>query len=276
MPLTLAAVTLGGIASAIAAVRSRGSAQRARTSGSLLAFDTLVYLLALNLVFFAQEVGLVLTKALLPGVQSTLFHNSHDWTGTHPDLDYWQLAGAFSAGMLALAALTFVQRPRDSFGGLLSRWLVFHGAVTFLVSVASGAVDTESEMGRGLAALGVAGWSAVVVGITAIAALPVVLTRIGTTFQAGRTIDVIRRLLVPAVLGVPLVVIFRLPELSQGIAGLLILAIGLPWLLIGAQGPSVATEQQASALPSSLPKALAYSGLSVMVALILTTGPTFG
>jgi hypothetical protein len=51
------------------------------TLGSML-LSTVAY----NLVFFVQELFLVLPKALTPGLHPTLFHNNHTWTGEHPRL----------------------------------------------------------------------------------------------------------------------------------------------------------------------------------------------
>jgi hypothetical protein len=46
--------------------------------------STLLSALAFNLVFFVQELFLVVPKALTPGLHPTLYHNNHHWTGDNP------------------------------------------------------------------------------------------------------------------------------------------------------------------------------------------------
>lgn len=43
--------------------------------------STLFYTLAFNLLFFIQELFLVLPKALTPNLSPILYHNNHSWTG---------------------------------------------------------------------------------------------------------------------------------------------------------------------------------------------------
>ena len=48
---------------------------------------------AFNLVFFVQELALVIPKSLLPGVHATLFHNNHQWVGDAPHIALLQGTG---------------------------------------------------------------------------------------------------------------------------------------------------------------------------------------
>lgn len=63
----------------------------------------LLYVLAFNLVFFVQELFLVLPKALVPGLRPTLFHNNHGWTGTHPLAELFQGTGVLATLLLGAA-----------------------------------------------------------------------------------------------------------------------------------------------------------------------------
>src|SRR4051812_35873206 len=58
--------------------------------------STLLYVLAFNLIFFLQELFLVIPKALTPGLHPTLFHNNHDWTGHRPIEKLLQGSGALA------------------------------------------------------------------------------------------------------------------------------------------------------------------------------------
>src|SRR5262245_14742619 len=56
----------------------------------------LVYTLAFNVTFFIQELFLVVPKALTPGLRPTLYHNNHNWEGSHPLENLFQGTGALA------------------------------------------------------------------------------------------------------------------------------------------------------------------------------------
>src|ERR1700731_1580515 len=58
--------------------------------------SALWYALAFNLIFFIQELFLVLPKALTPGLRPILFHNNHRWEGQNPLASLFQGTGALS------------------------------------------------------------------------------------------------------------------------------------------------------------------------------------
>jgi hypothetical protein len=66
----------------------------------LLTLSALLYTMAFNLVFFVQELFLVLPKAFTPGLRPTLFHNNHLWEGEHPLASLFQGTGALATFLL--------------------------------------------------------------------------------------------------------------------------------------------------------------------------------
>src|SRR5690606_22846652 len=81
--LVIAAIGLGGplllgLAGLIA--RRPGASVAPSWDWRLVAHSALLYTIAFNLVFFIQELFLVLPKAFTPGLRPTLYHNNHDWT----------------------------------------------------------------------------------------------------------------------------------------------------------------------------------------------------
>lgn len=50
----------------------------------LILNSAVVYALSYNLIFFIQELFLVVPKALTSGLRPTLFHNNHTWSGDNP------------------------------------------------------------------------------------------------------------------------------------------------------------------------------------------------
>src|SRR3546814_11139599 len=64
--------------------RQAAPASACRWNWPLTSNSALIYTLAFNLVFFTQELFLVVPKALTPGLRPTLYHNNHGWEGDHP------------------------------------------------------------------------------------------------------------------------------------------------------------------------------------------------
>ena len=106
----------------------------------------LAYVLAFNLTFFVQELFLVLPKALVPGLQPTLFHNDHDWTGEAPIAELFQGTGALAilvSGLLFAGIVAKQERP-----GLFPLWMAFHGLFQAIPQFIVGAIVAENDMGR--------------------------------------------------------------------------------------------------------------------------------
>ncbi|MEO6104330.1 MAG: hypothetical protein ABIP44_11945, partial [Pseudoxanthomonas sp.] len=80
------------------AFRARGETSVAAPAWDwrLVALSTLLYVVAFNLVFFVQELFLVLPKAFTPGLRPTLFHNNHLWQGEHALASLFQGTGALA------------------------------------------------------------------------------------------------------------------------------------------------------------------------------------
>ena len=72
--------------------------------------SALLYALAFNLVFFIQELFLVLPKAFTPGLRPTLFHNNHLWQGVNPLANLFQGTGALATLITGLICILLVSR----------------------------------------------------------------------------------------------------------------------------------------------------------------------
>ena len=78
-------------------VRSIGTAVFVGRMGwQPIVHSMLAYILAFNIIFFIQELFLVLPKAFTPGLRPTLFHNNHRWDGEHPLASLFQGTGALT------------------------------------------------------------------------------------------------------------------------------------------------------------------------------------
>jgi hypothetical protein len=242
--------------------------------------STLLYVLAFNLVFFLQELFLVIPKALTPGLHPTLFHNNHDWTGHRPVENLLQGTGAlatFTAG-LAIAVLLARRPPRSPGLRLFMVWLAFHGLFMSLAQVVVGALIPANDVGRAMdyLRLGAAGETlAALVALAAIAAIGMWLARplLGMA-SASAEFDGSRRRMgfifrtatLPAFAGVPLILPFRAPEsvIELLVVPLAVTIIGIGWVQAGAW---LISDGQAQ--PRTRPLPIGWPAVALVVLLVV-------
>jgi hypothetical protein len=188
----------------------------------LTLLSTLAFALAFNLVFLVQEWFLVWPKSLVAGLEPTLFHNNHTWRGTHPDVDLLQGTGALGtllAGALAWYGLAR-HTPRREDLRLLMFWLALLGFLSALPQFVLGAALHANDVGRAMTGLGFsqgARWTAAALSSLAMAGVcwrlaPYLLTLGPAADDAGRARTGLHLALLPALLALPLIVPFRIPN----------------------------------------------------------------
>lgn len=135
-----------------------------------LAVSALAYALAYNMVFFVQELGLVLPKAFVPGLDPVLFHNNHTWQGDNPIALLFQASGAVSIFLMALGLAALLSRGFFQSGPvrLLVGWIIFHGVVQSTLQVPSGVFAPDTDFGDTMNYLG---WPLPLQAALAVAAL---------------------------------------------------------------------------------------------------------
>ena len=118
----------------------------------LTLLSALLYTLVFNLVFFVQELFLVLPKAFTPGLQPTLFHNNHRWQGEHALANLFQGTGALATFVLGLACLFLLRSGagRATATRLLLIWLAYCGVFMALPQVVVGALSSSSDVGMAM------------------------------------------------------------------------------------------------------------------------------
>lgn len=207
----------------------------------LFVHSTLLAVLAFNLVFFVQELFLVLPKALVPGLNPTLFHNNHDWAGSEPIAELLQGTGALAILIVALALLI---RLRRAGGGatprLLLVWIAFSGFYQALPQVVIGAFVPFNDVGRAMTWLGMSGNAKLIAAAIAVLAMLLAGRALAPLFlgfapegKAGRTIFLVATL--PALVAIPLILPFRVPgsidqvalvPVIMNVAGVLFVQLG--------------------------------------------------
>jgi hypothetical protein len=206
----------------------------------------LAYVLAFNLIFFLQELFLVLPKALVPGLQPTLYHNNHRWVGEAPIADLFQGTGAVAillSGLLLAAIAARQARP-----SLLMLWLAFHGLFQSLPQFVVGAITEGQDVGQAYAYLELGTVGEVAVVLVALAAIPLAGLWLGRRFlltawepwqvdsRRARFGYLLRIAGIPALAAIPILILFRIPrELIEVLASpVLVPVLGYGWLQLAA------------------------------------------
>lgn len=184
--------------------------------------STLAFALAFNLIFFIQELFLVLPKALTPGLEPTLFHNNHDWRGHRPIEELLQGTGAMAtvtAGIIFGMWLKW-RTPAGDVWRLVLFWLALLGFLAALPQVVIGAVLPRNDVGRAMRHLGMppialllaSGGAFIAMALACWRLTPYLLSvadrhgsprrRAGAAFRIG---------VLPCLFAIPLIVPFRIP-----------------------------------------------------------------
>ncbi|WP_296597492.1 hypothetical protein [Phenylobacterium sp.] len=225
--LAMAAAFLGGpvIWSLALLVRSpRSSGPRSPWNWGLTLASALAFALAFNLIFFVQELFLVVPKAMTPGLKPTLFHNNHDWTGDNPLAELFQGAGAAATVVVGLAFLAWATRrsPRPPGLRLFVAWTGLLGLLEALPQILIGTAVPQNDVGRAMSYLGFHAGTKVAACMAAMTAMalacgvaaPLFLSLLPgaeTQDPRGRARAMLRYAVLPALMAVPLVVPFRVP-----------------------------------------------------------------
>lgn len=215
---------------------------------SLTIHSTLLYTLAFNLAFFIQELFLVLPKALTPGLQPTLFHNNHKWTGEHPLASLFQGTGALATVLAALACIALLRHARGTTLRLLLVWMAYCGMFMALPQVVIGALSSGSDVGMAMDYLQMAPPAKTASALVALMLMPLAamwLARalLGLADQAARiatprsrTRFMFQVATLPVIVGTALVIPFRVPReaLEVVLLPVLVAWIGVVWMQAGA------------------------------------------
>lgn len=212
----------------------------------LMFASALLYALAFNLIFFIQELFLVLPKALTPGLRPTLFHNNHTWDGDNPLAQLLQGTGALAIFATAGACAAWLRfwPPRTTALRLFVIWLIFNGVYQSLPQVVVGAVFAGNDVGMAMNYLGLSAatkTAAALASLAAIAAIGIALARPllelapdvrATEGPRGRALFLGNVATLPALIALPLIILSRVPgSIDQVvIVPVAVSVIGASWI----------------------------------------------
>lgn len=212
--------------------------------------SALLFVLAFNLTFFIQELFLVLPKAMTPGLQPTLYHNNHGWSGDHPLASLFQGTGALATVLVGIACALWLARakPRSITSGLLWFWMACCGIFMALPQVVFGALIAGSDVGMAMSYLELDSGTKFAAALVALAVIPPIALWLGRLLLTlaidpariadarGRTRFIFRLATVPALIGLPLILPFRVPRewIEVVLLPVLVVAVSVPWMQAGA------------------------------------------
>lgn len=241
-----------GLAGLISARRTQRQEAPGSSSwnGKLSLLSALLYTLAFNLIFFIQEIFLVLPKAALPGVRPTLFHNNHAWEGEHPLTGLFQGTGALATFLVGLVCLWMLRRGagRSVPIRLLLVWVAYCGLFMALPQVVIGALNPGNDVGMAMDYLQLSATVKAVAALVALITMPILALSLSRPLlsladhqnaisSAGaRTRFVFQIATLPTLIGIALILPFRIPRepIEVVLLPVLVTVIGIAWIQAGA------------------------------------------
>ena len=217
-----------------------------RWSWRLTILSALLYVLAFNLTFFIQELFLVLPKAFTPGLRPTLFHNDHHWEGQNALASLFQGTGALATFLIGSTCALLLRRGAGKSAGmrLFLFWMAYSGIFMALPQVAIGAISDQSDLGMAMMYFGLGPAARTAAALIALAAIPPIAIRLGRLLLAqiggadhaasarSRNLFVFQAATLPALLALPLIVLFRIPRewIEVLLVPVVVTVIGLTWM----------------------------------------------
>ncbi|WP_147296630.1 hypothetical protein [Flagellimonas nanhaiensis] len=240
--------------------------------------SAVLYALTYNLIFFLQEVFLVLGKKVL-GLESYLYHNNHTWEGEHPMMYLMQGSGAlaiFLIGLICLVIYSFIKNSQ-SIWKLLVLWLAFHGLVQSIPQVTVAYLAPSTDVGEALVGyLNLSQPLLIALALICIFTTPmlnIMFSRLLLEF-APKDVDLnnpkarfryIRFIAVGAALvGGLLIVPFRVPPIRQAITPFIVFVYSIPWIW-----SSVNVTKHVKHTPNRIDEKIYWAPIALLILLLI-------
>jgi hypothetical protein len=215
--------------------------------GIVILNSAVLYALAFNIVFFIQELFLALGKRWL-GLKAILYHNNHNWEGSHPMESLAQGYGAAAIFITGVLCLFFANRTNRSthWIHLFFLWLAFQGLAQSIPQFITGKVAPDTDTGQAFTYLGIGeglGLFISIVGIIAMLYIGILfskyLLRLSPSFHLvntarGRFGYLLRIALLAAAIGAILIIPFRIMPWDRALAPLMVTLISVPMVFANA------------------------------------------
>jgi hypothetical protein len=212
-----------------------------KSAGVLIINSAVLYALAFNVIFFIQELFLALGKRWL-GLKATLYHNNHNWEGNHPMESLAQGYGAAAIFITGLICLFLTNRTKQSahWMHLFLLWLAFQGLVQSIPQFITARIAPDTDTGQAFTYLGIGEELGVIISIAGIAAMLYVgilfskyLLRLSPSIEdisiaSGRFGYLFRIALLASLIGIILIIPFRIMPWDRALAPVMVTLISIP------------------------------------------------
>ena len=203
--------------------------------------SAVLYALAFNVIFFIQELFLALGKRWL-GLQATLYHNNHNWEGTHPMESLAQGYGAAAIFITGLICLFLANRTKQSWHWthVFLLWLAFQGLVQSIPQFITAKIAPDTDTGQAFTYLGIGEVLGTFISIAGILAMLYIgilfskyLLRLSPFIEqintaSGRFGYLFRVALLASLVGIILIIPFRIMPWDRALAPVMVTLISIP------------------------------------------------
>lgn len=210
-------------------------------TGFVILNSAVLYALAFNIIFFIQELFLALGKSWL-GLKATLYHNNHNWEGSHPMESLAQGYGAAAIFITGFICLLLANRTKHSLHWihLFFLWLAFQGLAQSIPQFITGKIAPDTDTGQAFTYLGISDGLGMYISIAGIIAMLYIgilyskyLLRLAPSLNlintaSGRFGYLLRMALLASLVGMILIVPFRIMPWNRALAPLMVTLISIP------------------------------------------------
>lgn len=221
--------------------------------GSVVLNSGVLYALAFNIIFFIQELFLALGKRWL-GLKAMLYHNNHNWEGSHPMESLAQGYGAAAILVTGLFCLLLANKTKQSshWLHLLFLWLSFQGFAQSIPQFITATVAKDTDTGQAFTYLGIGEGLGMLISVAGIISMLYIgvlfgkyLLRLSPSYElintaSGRFSYLFRIAVLASVLGVILVIPFRIMPWDRALAPVMVTLISIPMVFANAWKAKVA------------------------------------
>ena len=209
--------------------------------------SSVLYALAFNIIFFIQELFLALGKKWL-GLKAVLYHNNHNWFGEHAMDDLAQGYGAVAIFITGIICLVLARTIRTSkhWIQLFFLWMSFQGFAQSVPQFITAFMAPDTDTGQAFNYLGLdqtAGWIIAVISIIFMLIIGSLFSKfllqlapsvLATENARARFGYLARMALLASIIGIVLIVPFRIMPWDRAMAPVLVTLLTIPMVFANA------------------------------------------
>jgi hypothetical protein len=209
--------------------------------------SAVLYALAFNIIFFIQELFLALGKRWL-GLKAFLYHNNHNWEGNHPMEGLAQGYGAAAIFITGFICWFIAARLKNSahWLHLFFLWMAFQGFAQSIPQFITAVFAPDTDTGQAFTYLGLSYNTGVAISVFCIVLMLYISADFSklflrlapnenfTTTSSGRFNYIFRICLLASLIGIILIIPFRIMPWDRAMAPVAITIISVPMLFANA------------------------------------------